>query len=75
MDEKAIMEEIQHIWYILTLRVPRENYTVSSRHIEYAIKWADYYKQIALNVGEFRVPDKISDLLDEIADHTIENFR
>lgn len=74
VDEKAIMEEIQHIWYILTLRVPRENYTVSSKLIEYAIKWADYYKQIALNVGEFRVPDKISDLLDGIADHTIENF-
>lgn len=71
IDAPKIAEEIRHIWYILTLRVPKENYAVSPKLIKYAQKWADYYKQLALNTNEYRVPNNVSNQLDEIAKDTI----
>jgi len=74
VEDEELFKEIRHIFYILTLRVPRENYTLSSKLINYAYKWAEYYKQAALNVGEYKVTDEISGQLDKIAELTIGNF-
>jgi len=71
LGDSDISHEIRHIWYILTLRVPREGYKVSSQLIDYAKEQANYYKQIALGVSEFKVPDDICKQLDAIAEKTV----
>lgn len=74
VEDEVISKEIRHIWYILTLRVPREDYVVSPKLVAYAYRWADYYKQLALNTNEYRVSEVVSNQLDEIAEATIKRF-
>ena len=71
VEDEGIRDEIRRIHLMLTLRLSKEKYQVSSRLLDFTHKYADYYKQSASIGSSFTVDSSTSNKLDMIVETTI----
>ena len=71
VQDENIRDEIKKIHLMLSLRLSKEKYQVSSRLLDFAQNNADHYKQLTSIGSSFTVDDSTSNKLEMFVEKTI----